>query len=276
LRKLLPDADALLLRLGVIDEDLIDSAPKLKVIARHGAGYDSINITYCTKRGIRVTYAPLSNANAVAEHTIALLFAIARHVPQMDAGQREGNWEIRKKYTHIELEGKTIGLIGVGRIGALVAKKAVSLGMNAIGYDPYARNVDASIPLVNSPDILLRQSDVISLHVPNTPETRNMVDFSFLTKMKPEALFLNCARGEIVKEDDLYRALSEKVIQGAALDVFKEEPTSSKNPLFTLENVVVAPHCASFSREALTLMALHAAQGIDDVLSGREPQWPVT
>jgi D-3-phosphoglycerate dehydrogenase len=276
LKGLVSDADALLLRSGVMDAEIIDSAPKLKVIARHGVGYDTVDIEHCTKKKIRVTYAPMSNANAVAEHTLALMFAIAHHVPQMDKRQRGGDWEVRKEYTHIELVGKTLGLIGTGRIGTLVAKKAAGgLGMRVLGYDPYAKNVDASIQIVNSLDELLQQSDVVSIHVPSTPETRGMFDFSCFSKMKRNALFLNCARGELLNENDLCRALTEKVICGAALDVFAVEPTTASNPLFKLDNIVVVPHCASFTDEALVLMALHAAQGIDDVLSGKEPEWPV-
>jgi D-3-phosphoglycerate dehydrogenase len=275
IRGLLIDADAIILRLGRLDADLLDSAPHLKVVARHGAGFDTVDIAHCTKRGIRVTYAPTSNSNAVAEGAIALMFAVSRHIPAMDKAQREGNWDVRKKYVHIEFAGKTLGIVGTGRIGTLVAKKATGLGMRALGFDAYAKNVDPCITLVKTLDELLAASDVISVHVPSTPETKGMCDSAFFSKMKKDAIFINCARGDLVNEDDLYTALHEMRIYGAGLDVFAAEPTKPGDKLFTLDNIVVSPHAASYSREALINMALHAAQGVDDVLSGREPQWPV-
>lgn len=272
------DADALLVRTASYPAQVFDAARKLKVVARYGAGVDNIDIDAATKHGVQVCNAPIANSNSVAEHTMMLLLACAKNLIIQDKACRRGDFESRNRTKSIELEGKTLGLVGCGHIGQLVARKAaLGFGMKVLGFDAYAKpeNMPEYITLVSNVEDLYRQADFVSLHVPLTPETRNMVGASVFAMMKPTAIIISCARGGVVNEDDLYAAVTKGTIAGAGLDVFVDEPINPQNPLYTLDNVVVTPHNAALTFEAADRMGLHAAQGILEVLQGKKPTWPV-
>lgn len=271
------DADALLIRTGPYNKEILSCATNLKVIGRMGVGLDNVDLNYCKEKGIWVTIAPQANSNAVAEHTIGFIIASAHQMSYMDKQTRDGVWEVRNTKKGRDLTGKTLGLIGLGRIGTMVAKKAaLGLDMNVIGYDAfipsdkYPENVTPALSM----NEVLEKSDFVSLHMPATQETKDMVNSEFLSKMKKTAVLINCARGEIVDETALYDALKNGVISAAAIDVMKEEPFNTSNPLFTLDNITFTPHNAALTYETMDAMGLHAAMGIDDVLSGKTPQWP--
>ena len=278
LKKIVADADALLVRSACCDMEIIDAAKKLKVIGNHGVGVDNIDIDYCTKKGIWVTNAPLSNTISVAEHTMGLLFALAHNFVFMDSETRKGNWEIRNSLKGDDLAGKTLGLVGLGRIGSLVAKKAaLGADMKVIGYDPFI-STDAfpeGVMPVKTVEEVFEQADYVSVHVPSLPETRGMINLNLFSRMKKSAAFINCSRGDVVNEEDLFKALSEGMIRTAGIDVFVDEPAAKENPLFALDNIIVTPHSAAMTQESMDRMGLHAAMGIHDVLSGNKPQWAV-
>ncbi|HCL04429.1 MAG TPA: hypothetical protein DHW61_18815 [Lachnoclostridium phytofermentans] len=273
------DCSGLLLRTASCTKEVFDAAPHLKVIGRHGVGYDNVDLTEATARGIQVCYTPLANANSVAEHTIMLILACAKNLVITDKELRQGNYEIRNRMPGIDVYGKTLGIIGFGRIGESVAKKAAfGLGMKilAYGHGLVSKKLPDYVTITEEVDELIRQSDFISLHIPFSKKTQDFMDSKKLSLMKPEAVLINTSRGGIVNEDDLYHALLEHKIAGAGLDVFKEEPfKETLSNLFQLDNVIVTPHNAALTKEAMARMSLDAAIGIDEVLSGKKPSWPV-
>ncbi|MBN1687405.1 MAG: hydroxyacid dehydrogenase [Spirochaetales bacterium] len=268
---------AILARTAALPAEVLEAGKDLKVIARHGVGVDNIDIDAATRLGIQVTNAPESNANSVAEHTIGLIIAIVRNFLRSDRELRDGNFAFRNQYEAFDLEGKVLGIIGVGRIGRLVARKAVAgLGMKAIGFDRYANPAQISgVEMLDSIEGVLRAADVLTLHLPATGETLGLIGKKELEMMKPTAYLINAARGGIVNENDLADALAQGTIAGAALDVFEKEPPDAADRLFRAENLIVSPHSAALTRESKERMALHAAQGIYEVLSGKPPTWPV-
>lgn len=272
------DCDAILARTAPFPAEVMKMGKRLKVIARHGVGCDNIDVKTAEKLGIWVTNGPLSNANSVAEHTIGLIIACARHLIKCDTELRKGNFEIRNQLNGSDLEGKILGLIGVGRIGAKVARKAaLGLDMKVIGYDPYCArgNLIPEIELINEWKHIFARADFISLHLPANEETRGIVGKKEFEIMKNTAYLINCARGEVVNEAELVAALESKTIAGAGLDVYAQEPPEKNHPLFELANVILTPHNAAHTKEAAIRMSLHAAIGIDQVLSGKKPSWPV-
>jgi D-3-phosphoglycerate dehydrogenase len=272
------DCDAILARTAPFPKEVIEAGPKLKVIGRHGVGVDNIDVKTATERGVYVTYAPESNASSVAEYAIGMIIALARNFLSGDKATRSGDWEFRNKVKGSDLAGKTLGLVGAGRVGSLVAKKAVyGLDMNVIVYDPYIKELKGvpEAKIVTDLESVFKTADFISLHLPATPETKGLVGKKYFDMMKKTAYLVNAARGEVVNEKDLYDALKSGRIAGAGLDVFDPEPPKNDNPLYGLGNVILSPHNAALTLECMTRMALHAAMGIDDVLSGRKPKWPV-
>ncbi|MGE4283077.1 MAG: hydroxyacid dehydrogenase [Clostridia bacterium] len=272
------DCDAVLVRTAPMTEEVLRAGKKLKIVARHGVGYDNVDVKVAQELGIWATNAPLSNANSVAEHTIGLIIAAARNIFRCGIEFRNGNFEIRNQLNGCDLEGKILGVIGVGKIGSLVAKKAtLGLGMKVIGYDPYitSAQIDPNIKLINDWEQVFKNADFISLHMPATEKTKGIVGKKEFKMMKPTAYFINCARGEVVNEHDLIEALKAKEIAGAALDVYEQEPPEKDNPLFAFDNVTLTPHNASLTKESAIRMALHAAMEIHEVLSGNRPKWPV-
>lgn len=277
LKREVAEADAILARAAPFPREVLSAAPNLRVIARHGVGYNNIDVDYCTENGIWITYAPRSNVVSVAEHAIALMLALAHNMMTCDRLVREGDWGVRDRLLGVDLAEKTLGLIGLGRIGRLVSEKAMAgFGMRVIGHDPLISA--GEYPAGVEPETLegvFARADFVSLHVPAVVATEKMVNAALLAKMKPTAYLVNCARGEVVDEAALYQALAERRIAGAGLDVFAVEPAGGDNPLFRLDNVVVSPHNAALTVESMDRMGLHAAMGIHSVLAGEVPEWPV-
>ena len=271
------DCDAILARTASFPREVIEAGRKLKVIGRHGVGCDNIDVAAATERGIWVCFTPEANANSVAEYTIGMIVALARQFLPSDRAVRSGAWDKRNKLPAIDLEGKTLGLVGAGRIGSRVAKKAIyGLDMKVMVYDPWVKELPGlpEVKMAEDAETIFRDSDFVSLHIPLNTETQGMFGKKYLDIMKPQAFLINAARGELVNEADLYVALKEKRIAGAALDVYDPEPPGDDNPLFTLDNVILSPHNAALTREAMARMAVGAAMGIDEVLSGGIPRWP--
>lgn len=271
------DCDALIVRTALYTADIIDAGKRLKIIARCGVGTDNIDVEAAEKQGVYVTIAKNANVESVAEHAIALLLGISKNLVHCDAAAREGNWEIRNNLPGTELYGKTLGIIGMGAIGSTIAIKAhFGLGMNIIGYDSYPpRSKPEYITMMSSMEHVFENADAVSLHIPLTPETRNIVCKRIFKLMKPSAYLINCARGGIVNEDDLYNALVNKEIKGAALDVFTEEPPKVENKLLRLSNLIVSPHNAGLTKEAADAMSMSCARAVEAVLNGRAPKYAV-
>jgi D-3-phosphoglycerate dehydrogenase len=245
---------------------LIAEAPALKVIGRAGIGVDNIDVPAATQRGIVVMNTPYGNAITAAEHAIAMMFALARQIPAADRSTQAGRWE-KSRFMGVELSGKTLGIIGCGNIGAIVADRAHGLKMRVIGYDPFLseeRAVDLGIERV-SLDELLARADFITLHTPMTEATRGMLDAQALAKLKPGARLINCARGGLIVEADLAAALDAGQVAGAAIDVFVDEP-ATENPLFGRDNVVATPHLGAATAEAQENVAVQIAEQMADFL----------
>jgi D-3-phosphoglycerate dehydrogenase len=275
LKRVIAGADALLARTAPIPAELIDAAPRLRVIARHGVGVDNIAVDAATRRGIPVAYTPEANKNSVAEHALALILALAKQLPAYDRATRAGEWGIRDRYAATDLAGKTLGVVGMGRIGTLIARKAAAgFDMRVVAVDPYVPRATIAAtgaePL-EALDDLLPLADVLTLHVPLLPSTRGLVAARELGRMKPTAILINTARGGVVDEPALYDALVRGTIRAAGLDVFEEEPAHGGHPLFRLPNVLVTPHAAALTGECVVRMATGAAQAIADVLRGGRP-----
>jgi len=272
------DCDAILARTAAFPAKVLEAGKRLKVIARHGVGFDNIDVPRATELGIWVTFTPEALTNTVAEYTIGCIIALARNFIRFDRELRTGNWEIRDRMTGIDLAGKILGVVGLGRIGRRVAKKAaLGLEMQVIGYDPFLKPEqfdELAIPAKTWEEIFTA-SDFVTFHMPGTEATKDIVGKKELEKMKKTAYVINAARGSVVNESDLIEALRNGTIAGAALDVYRKEPPETDNPLFAMSNVLLTPHNASLTGECMERLALHAAQGIDEVLSGRQPTWPV-
>jgi D-3-phosphoglycerate dehydrogenase len=244
--------DALIVRSATrVPAEVLDAAVNLKVVARAGIGLDNVDVDAATRRGIMVVNAPRSNVVSAAEQTMALLLAQARNVPQADASLRSGRWE-RARWEGVELEGKTLGLIGLGRVGSLVSQRAAAFGMRVIAFDPFVsgeRAREIGVDVMPTLEALLVQADFVSIHTPGAAETEGLLGAHELSLMKPGARLINTARGGIVDEEALAKALHDGHLGGAALDVFAEEPVTD-SPLFHHERVVVTPHLGASTREA--------------------------
>jgi D-3-phosphoglycerate dehydrogenase len=262
------DADALVVRSATkVTAQLIEQAKRLRVIGRAGVGVDNVDVEAATRRGIVVMNTPGGNAVSVAEHTLALLLGMARSVPQANASTHGGRWE-KSSLSGTEMRGKTMGLIGLGRVGTEVARRATALEMRVVAYDPYvtpAAAREAGAELVSLEE-LLRQSDVISLHSSLSHTTEKMIDATAISKMKKGARIINCARGEMIDEAALAEALRSGQLAGAALDTFAQEPPKN-SPLLGLPNVIVTPHIAGSTAEAQEEVGISIAQQVRDYLS---------
>jgi len=278
LLKKIRGADAILVRFCMVTKDLIEIAKRLKIIAVHGVGVDNVDIDAATRRGIVVTSAPLSNLVSVAEFTLGLIISLTRRIPTISELTKDGEWvQARSIEPGVELSGKILGIIGLGNIGIKVAEKARAFEMRILAFDPYIskeRAEEFGAKLVDM-ETLLRESDVITLHVPLTPETRHMISEREFRLMKKTAILINASRGGVVDETSLYRALKEGWIAGAALDVMEKEPLSPDNPLLTLDNVIITPHVAGSTKESLVRMATTPAEDIVRFLQGKAPRFPV-
>jgi len=261
------DYDGLAVRSATkVTAALIAVADKLKIVGRAGIGVDNIDVPAATQRGIVVMNTPYGNAITAAEHAIAMMFALARQIPAADRSTQAGKWE-KSRFMGVELSGKTLGVIGCGNIGAIVADRAQGLKMRVIGYDPFLseeRAIDLGIERV-SLDELLARADFVTLHTPMTEATRGMLDAKALAKLKPGARLINCARGGLIVEEDLAAALDKGQVAGAAIDVFVEEP-ARQNPLFGRDTVVATPHLGAATAEAQENVAVQIAEQMADFL----------
>lgn len=269
LREAVVGAHALIIRSATtVDAPALEAAKDMVVVGRAGIGLDNVDVARATELGIMVVNAPVSNILSAAEQTMALLLAQARNVPQAHAALKAGKWE-RSKWEGVELHGKTFGVIGLGKIGALVAQRALAFGMRLVAFDPYITEERArhmGVELV-SLDELLERSDFITIHLPKTKETTNLLNAESLARTKPGVRIINVARGGIVNESDLADAIKSGHVQGAALDVFEKEPTT-ESPLFELPSVVVVPHLGASTVEAQDKAGVTIAEQVELALAG--------
>lgn len=269
------DADALIVRIAKCDGHAIENSPNLKVIGRTGVGYDSVDVKTATAHGIPVVITPGANNRSVAEHAVAMMFALSKNLVEAQQEMCKGNWEIRGAKKAFELEGKTIGILGLGAIGRETAKICEGCGMKVAAYDPFLSKEQVegygAVYYENYED-LLKVSDVVSIHVPLTDETKNMISKKQLTEMKKTALIINCSRGGIINETDLVEALKAGEIAGAGTDVFCSEPPKTDDPLLNCPNLIVSPRSAAQTREAVIKMAQMCVKGCLAVAEGKK--WP--
>lgn len=265
----LATANAILIRSATqVDAEAIAAAPNLKVIARAGVGLDNVDIKAATKAGVMVVNAPTSNVISAAELAIAHIFSLARFIPDANASLKAGKWQ-RSKFTGVELYEKTIGIVGLGRIGSLVAERLKGFGTTLIGYDPYvtaSRAEQMGVELVTLPE-LMKRSDFITIHIPKTPETTGMISTEQFAMAKDSLRIVNASRGGIIDEAALYEALKSKQIAGAGLDVFVNEPPTD-SPLLTLDNIVVTPHLGASTDEAQEKAGISVARSVRLALAG--------
>lgn len=265
----LGEAEAILVRSATkVDAEAIAAAPKLRVIARAGVGLDNVDIKAATNAGVMVVNAPTSNIVSAAELTVGHILSLARHIPAAHNALAQGQWK-RSAFTGVELFEKTVGIIGLGRIGALITARLQAFGMNIVAYDPYvtpARAQQLGVTLLGL-DELLETADFITIHMPKTPETTGMISTAQLNLMKPTAFIVNVARGGLIDEDALYQALSTDVIAGAGLDVFVSEPPTNLD-LLSLDNVVVTPHLGASTDEAQEKAGVSVAKSVRLALGG--------
>ena len=267
LKDIIADYDGLAVRSATkATAGILDAAKNLKVVGRAGIGVDNIDIPAATAKGVVVMNTPYGNAITTAEHAIALMFALAREIPEANASTHAGKWE-KSRFMGIELTGKTLGLIGCGNIGSIVAERAIGLRMKVVAYDPFLSEQRAKELGVRKAELdqLFKEADVITLHTPLTDQTRNIIDAKAIEKMKPGVRIINCARGGLVVEEDLLAALNDGKVAGAAVDVFAKEP-AKENILFGHPNVVATPHLGASTTEAQEKVALQIAEQMSDYL----------
>ena len=271
LLEIIPQFDALIVRsASKVTADVLERAANLKIIGRAGVGVDNIDVQTATERGIIVINSPDGNTIAATEHTFAMMLALSRNIPQANKVMHENGWD-RKKFVGVELRNKILGVIGLGRIGAGVAKRAQPFDMNVVAYDPFVsdeRAKNLGVKLVEL-DELFKIADFITVHMPLTNKTRDMISISQMRTMKPTVRLINCARGGIINENDLATALNEKIIAGAAIDVFENEPLDENSPLRNLPNIILTPHLGASTVEAQIGVSVDVAKGIIEALNNR-------
>lgn len=271
LKKIIHGYDALIVRSATkVTRDILAEAGKLKVIGRAGVGLDNVDLEAATQKGIIVMNTPGGNTISTAEHTMSMILALSRNIPQADVSTKKGEWK-RSKFMGIELYNKVLGVVGLGRIGREVAKHAFSFGMKVVAYDPFlSREVagELGIEIVDFKD-LLEKSDFITVHTPLTDETRHIISEKEFALMKKGVRIINCARGGIVDEKALVKAVKEGKVAGAALDVFEEEPLKPDNEIIKLDNIIVTPHLGASTEEAQVNVSIEAAEIVRDALLGR-------
>ena len=274
LLEIIPEYEALLVRsASKVSADVIERASRLKIIGRAGVGVDNIDVPAATAKGIIVINSPGGNTIAATEHTMAMMLSLARLIPIANETMQRGEWN-RKAYVGVELRGKTLGVIGMGRIGSGVAKRAMAFDMNVIAYDPYINEERAKSlgVTVGSLEDIIKQADFITVHMPLTKETKGMISLPELKQMKRNVRLINCARGGIINEQDLAEAIKEGFVAGAAIDVFESEPLEDNHPLKGLKNVVLTPHLGASTEEAQIGVSIDVAEGVLAALKGE----PVT
>ena len=271
LKQIIGEYDGLMIRSGTqVTAEIIEAAPRLRIIGRAGVGVDNVDVATATKHGVLVVNSPEGNTIAAADHALAMMLALSRHIPAAHSSTSAGGWD-RKTYVGNELYKKRLGVVGLGKIGSHVARVAQAMGMEVIAYDPFISDERAQQLRVRlSPlEPLFKEADYITLHLPRTAETENLVNAALLAKMKPTARLVNCARGGIIAEADLAEALKNGVIAGAALDVYAKEPLEVDSPLRSVgERLILTPHLGASTEEAQVNVAVDVAEQIRDVLLG--------
>jgi len=271
LKEIIKDYDALIVRSATkVTKDIIDAAVSLKVIGRAGVGLDNVDLEAATQKGIIVMNTPAGNTISTAEHTVSMILALSRNIPQANASTKKGEWK-RSKFMGVELYGKVLGIVGLGRIGTEVAKRALSFGMKVLAYDPFLSREVAEglgIEVAELKDLLV-SSDYITVHTPLTDETRHMISTKEFGLMKNGVRIINCARGGIIDEAALVNAVKEGKISGAAMDVFEKEPLSPESELLNLDNVITTPHLGASTEEAQVNVAIEVAEIVRDALLGK-------
>ncbi len=271
--RVLPEYDAVIVGMEKMTERVLEVSNKLKIVAKHGAGVDNIDVKAASIRGIVVTSAPGTNSDAVADLTIGLFLSLARSIPFADRSVKEGGWP---RVVGTQVNGKVLGIIGLGQIGKRVARRALGFDMKVIAFDLIKDEAFAQkwgIDYLSLEEVLV-QSDFLSIHIPLDPSTRGLIGERELRLMKKEAYLVNISRGNIIDEEALYRVLTERSIQGAALDVFSSEPPMG-SPLLSVENVILTPHMGAYTVEALRETGMISVRGIVDLFEGRRPQFAI-
>jgi len=272
------EVTGVIVRYNLFNRELMEKAPNLKVIARHGIGVDLIDMEAATEHGIMVVNTPDAATVSVAEHVVMLILALSKKMIFADRELKKGNYSVKDKYMPDDVEGKTLGLIGFGKIGKEVAKRCIGLGMDVIAYDPYTNQAafdSMGVEKAASMESLLEQSDFVSLHTPLSPQTHHLLGEAQFKLMKESAYLINCSRGQVVDEAALIGSLQKKIIAGAGLDVFEKEPPEADNPLFCMDNVIATPHSSSLTVNGKIKMAVGAAEQLLKVLRGEAPDYLV-
>lgn len=263
LAKIIPDYDGIIIRSATkVTKEVIEAAKNLKVIGRAGIGLDNVDQETAKSKGIKVVNTPTATSISVAELALGMMFAAARRIPQANVSTRASKWE-KKKFKGFELYGKKLGIIGLGRIGTELAKRAKAMGISVQAFDPYVKTSEYAE--VVDLDTLLKGSDYISLHIPRTEETKHILNKDAFAKMKDDVVIINCARGGVVDENALYEAISSGKVRIACVDVFETEP-AKENKLFDLEQVIVTPHIGAQTKEGQTRAGTQVAELVRDVL----------
>jgi D-3-phosphoglycerate dehydrogenase len=272
---LLRDADGFILRIGRMTRDMFDQCPRIKVVTRPGVGVDTIDVDYATSLGIPVVVTPGANVRSTAEHTLTVLLTVAKNIVESYEHTRDGDFAIRNKYASVEMLGKTVGVLGYGNIGREIAKLCKALDMKVAIYDPFVsqqRVEDDGYEFSASLEEMLKVCDAVTLHMPATPQTRNIISAERLGLFKKSAFLINCARGDLVDEAALYDALKSGALAGAAADMMAVEPMDPKSPLFTLPNFIATPHMAALTQESAARSGIMAVEGTLAVIRGEK--WP--
>lgn len=273
LRQEIIDTDAIFVRVVDLPIEILRLGKQLKIISNHGVGVDNIPLDYCREAGIAVTIVRKANSLSVAEHALALMLAISKKIIPTANSYRLIGYRAKNTEPGFELTGKTVGVVGLGQIGSHLARILTSaFQVKVLAYDPYLKEVPAGVELTSDLDRMFREADFVSLHAGLTNDTYHMVNWERLNMMKSSAILINCARGPLVDEAALIRALENGIISGAGLDVTEVEPAQQDNPLFSMENVILTPHFATATYEAMTQLSLQGAQNILDVLNGKRPE----
>jgi len=277
--QLLKEAQGLIVRTATkVTRPMIESAPHLEVISRTGGGLDNVDIEAATGRNVVVCGVKGPQDRFVAEHAVTLIMALAKQIFYLNKEVRKGNFKSRYDYRPMSLAGKRVGVMGLGRIGRIVAEMCHHLGMEVWGYDPYLNAEDlhlSGLVFTKEREKIIGTSDFLSLHVPLSPETQGLIGKKEINLMKPTAFLINTSRGEIIDEPALIRALQQGKIAGAGLDVFAKEPPETSHPFFQMENVILTPHTGALTKDAVAQLAEGAAQNILDVLEGRKPSYSI-
>lgn len=269
--------DAMIVRITKITREVIEANDNLKVIVRHGAGFDALDVKAAHDNGVKTLYAPVANSTSVAETALMLILECSRNVLKLRKTWIDDYYKAKLEIHKTTINGKTLGIIGCGNIGSRTAIRAMAMEMNVLAYDPYkkASEFPKGVEVVRDLNRIFKESDYVSLHVPKTPITTGMVNMDKLKLMKPTAFLINTARGDVVVEEDLYKACKDGMIAGAGLDAIRVEPVKKDNKLLELDNIIIYPHIGGNTVEAAHRASYFAAMGVEEVYEGKDPTWPI-